>query len=449
MLLSCHGRKALPNFICPTSFDTEKNYNISFWAKNDSNPTQRRIFENAVKSFNEFYPNIHITIKHFTSYPELYQTIITNIGTNTTPNVAITYPDHVATYLENPTTIIELEDIANDSRFGLGGSEVKFKSVGLNEFVSSYIKEGYLIQDGLEKLYTLPFMRSTEVMYVNKTWLLEHQFALPQNNIFTWDYVWEIARYARSIDEKMIPLVYQSSDNFFIELAYQNGYPYTNKQGDILFDNKQNKQMILDLNAKFKEHLYITKANTGDYPGDRLNNGTAIFGIDSSAGSTWIGPNSPLSETKGEDFEVLVTTVPQVDSSNPMTISQGPSLCVFNKSDAGEVLASWLFAQYLLTTDVQIAYAKTEGYSPVTMTAIYDDNFQAFLRGEETYYVQREAINNVIAFRDKSFITPAFNGSTKVRENVGRIIDKASLSYKKELDIEAIFKQAMIDSGLI
>ena len=38
-------------------------------------------------------------------------------------------------------------------------------------------------------------------------------------------------------------------------------------------------------------------------------------------------------------------------------ISQGPSVCVFNKSDSQVVLASWLFAQYLLTNDVQIAYS--------------------------------------------------------------------------------------------
>ena len=50
-------------------------------------------------------------------------------------------------------------------------------------------------------------------------------------------------------------------------------------------------------------------------------------------------------------------------------ISQGPSVCVFNKSDSQEVLASWLFAQYLLTNEVQIAYAETEGYVPVTEKA--------------------------------------------------------------------------------
>ena len=59
-------------------------------------------------------------------------------------------------------------------------------------------------------------------------------------------------------------------------------------------------------------------------------------------------------------------TIPQFDVSAPKMISQGPSVCIFNKTDPGEVLASWLFAQYLLTNDVQIAYSETEGYVPVT-----------------------------------------------------------------------------------
>ena len=50
-------------------------------------------------------------------------------------------------------------------------------------------------------------------------------------------------------------------------------------------------------------------------------------------------------------------------------ISQGPSICVFNKKDSQEVLASWLFAQFLLLDDVQIAYSETEGYIPVTTKA--------------------------------------------------------------------------------
>ena len=67
---------------------------------------------------------------------------------------------------------------------------------------------------------------------------------------------------------------------------------------------------------------------------------------------------------------------------NPQMISQGPSLCIFNKEDPQEVLASWLFAQFLLTNDVQTAYSETEGYVPVTQTAQESSQYQDYLSRE-------------------------------------------------------------------
>ena len=60
-------------------------------------------------------------------------------------------------------------------------------------------------------------------------------------------------------------------------------------------------------------------------------------------------------------------------------ISQGPSVCIFNKEDPQIVLASWLFSQYLISNEVQIAYSKTEGYVPVTLKAQTSAEYQDYL----------------------------------------------------------------------
>ena len=41
----------------------------------------------------------------------------------------------------------------------------------------------------------------------------------------------------------------------------------------------------------------------------------------------------------------------------------------------------------------------------------------------------------------------AFTGSALVRDNVGTIIDRATISKKKEIDVESLFKKALLDSG--
>ena len=136
-----------------------------------------------------------------------------------------------------------------------------------------------------------------------------------------------------------------------------------------------------------------------------------------------MGANAPLSDISPDafvDFETVVMPIPQFDPENPQMISQGPSICIFNKEDSQEVLASWLFTQFLLTNEVQIPYAQTEGYVPVTSKAQQDPTYQDYLSrsGEDndTYYdVKIEATQLLLDHTDDTFVTPVFNGSASLR----------------------------------
>ncbi|MBQ6892563.1 MAG: ABC transporter substrate-binding protein, partial [Clostridia bacterium] len=99
LLFGCHGSNGRKSFDIPDTFDTSREYEISFWAKNENNENQRAVYEDAIAAFETLYPNINVTIKHYTDYGMIYNDVITNISTDTTPNVCITYPDHIATYI--------------------------------------------------------------------------------------------------------------------------------------------------------------------------------------------------------------------------------------------------------------------------------------------------------------------------------------------------------------
>ena len=47
----CHGAAEKKVFEIPESFDTSRNYEITFWAKNDSNMTQVDIYKQAIADF--------------------------------------------------------------------------------------------------------------------------------------------------------------------------------------------------------------------------------------------------------------------------------------------------------------------------------------------------------------------------------------------------------------
>ena len=89
-LCGCHGNKEQKVFEIPDSFDAERQYEISFWAKNDTNMTQVEIYKKAIADFEALYPNITVNLRLYTDYGKIYNDVITNIATDTTPNVCIT-----------------------------------------------------------------------------------------------------------------------------------------------------------------------------------------------------------------------------------------------------------------------------------------------------------------------------------------------------------------------
>ncbi|MDE6655845.1 MAG: extracellular solute-binding protein [Anaeroplasmataceae bacterium] len=429
-LTSCHGKLVpkknkveLIDFEVPAAFDETRNYELTFWAKNDTNKIQQEIFNQAVKSFEELYPNIHITVVQYNDYTKIYSDVITNIATKTTPNLSIAYPDYVATFMEGGDVIVPLDTLMSNERYGFGGSQVKFDSIKQEDILPKFLSE-CKIED---RYCILPFMRSTEALYVNKTYLEENGFSIPK--IFTWDYIWKVCAYAKAkaLNEgnAMIPLIYKSTDNMFIQLCEQNEYAYTTSNGKVLFLSDEVSDMLLDLVEPIQKGYFDTFKRVS-YPGNYFNKGQCIFAIDSTAGSTWIGTKAPLldiPESELVDFDTIVSMVPQVDENRPKMISQGPSMCLFYKEDPQEVLASWLFMQYLLTNQTQIAFAKTEGYLPVTIPAVESEDFQAYLVNEEEYDVKRAATQLIIDQMDHTFVTPVFNGSSLCRSASGYLIE--------------------------
>ncbi|MBP5185196.1 MAG: extracellular solute-binding protein, partial [Lachnospiraceae bacterium] len=164
-------------------------------------------------------------------------------------------------------------------------------------------------------------------------------------------------------------------------------------------------------------------------------------------GATWIGSNAPLTDISKDalvKFETAVMPIPQFNPDEPYMISQGPSLCIFNKEDPGEVLASWLFTQYLLTNDVQISYSQTEGYAPVTTkareTAEYQDYLSRSGEDNDKYYdVKIAATKLLLANTDKTFITPVFNGSASLRSAAGQLIEDVTMTMRRKKPVDDAF----------
>ncbi len=460
-LTSCHQRRELEAFTLTEDLDPSKTYEITFWAKNENNETQRAVYADAIARFEKLYPNIKITLRNFTDYGDIYNNVITNITSNTTPNVCITYPDHIATYISGSNLVVPLEELMEHEKYGLGSDALKFDAPATEEIIPKFLEEGKI--GGIQ--YALPFMRSTEVCYVNKTLVEDLGFTLDKDT-FTWDFVWEVCEKAISLgkttvtDENgkttqvyvangqktFIPFIYKSTDNMMISMLKQMGAPYSSDNGDILIFNDSTKNILEDVYIHTKSGAFST-FKISSYPGNFLNQGQCIFGIDSTAGATWMGPDAPMIDVAEEnlaDFEMEVMPIPQYDPNNPQMISQGPSVCIFNKDDQGEVLASWLFVQFLLSNETQIAYSQTEGYVPVTSKAQSSAEYQDYLSREgednDLYYdIKIKSAKLLIENTENTFTTAVFNGSTSLRNAAGELIEDVAKAARRKKTVDDVY----------
>ncbi len=457
ILTGCHGSRSLEAFKLPEEFDTSRNYEITFWAKNDTNKTQTMIYEQAINDFEALYPNISISLRLYTDYGRIYNDVITNMSTGTTPNVCISYPDHIATYLTGTNVLVPLEELFSDESYGLGGDRILFDSPTQEELIPKFLSECALE----DHYYAVPFMRSSEVCYINRTYVEALGYTLPEQ--LTWDFIWEVSDAAAVTDSEgnypvngqkiMIPFIYKSTDNMMIQMLRQNNAGYSDSLGEILIFNDTTKELLYTIAEQTKAGAFST-FKISSYPANFLNAGQCLFAIDSTAGSTWMGTNAPLSDISEEsyvNFETEVMIIPQFDTDNPQMISQGPSICLFNKSDSQEVLASWLFTQYLLTNDVQIAYSQTEGYVPVTTKAQNSEEYQAYLshpaEDNSLYYdIKIKATKLLLDNIDNTFVTPVFNGSASLRDAAGQMIENVTKSVKRKEIIDETYMSKLFDS---
>ncbi len=449
-LTGCHGRKSLPEFKVPETLDEGKTYEISFWAKNDNNKTQTDIYRKAIEDFEALYPNIHVNVRMYSDYGKIYNDVITNISTGTPPNVCVTYPDHIATYMTGTNVVVPLDELFKDPSYGLGGSRVKFDGPTLSEMKAEFLDE--CILNG--RYYAVPYVRSTEALYMNKDMINALGYEIPDD--ITWNFIWEVSEKAMAQDSEgnfivngqkvLIPFIYKSTDNMMIQMLKQLDAGYCTPEGEVLLFNDETRKILKTVAEHAGDRSFST-FKISSYPGNFLNAGQCIFAIDSTAGATWMGSkatHADISEDQMVDFEIVVRPIPQYDPAHPKMISQGPSLCLFNKEDPGEVLASWLFMQFMLTNEVQLSYSSTEGYLPVTDKALNSDEYRDYLAraGEDNdyyYSVKIDAAKVLLDNIDNTFTAPPFNGSTSLRNAAGELIEGAAKAARRGKTVDEAY----------
>ena len=451
MLAACNGTttpgttKGEVNFVVPeTGFDAETPVTITFMNTMGSNLST--VLEAYIAEFEALFPNIDVVSVNGGSYDDVRDTIVTEITVGGQPNIAYCYPDHVALY-NLADAVATLDDLI-DSQLTVTRADGTTEIIGLTaeqkaDFIEGYYNEGTSYGDGL--MYTMPFSKSTEVLYYNKTFFDQHNLTVPT----TWAEVEAVCEQIKKIDPESIPLGYDSESNWFITMCEQYKSPFTSATGDhFLFDNEQNHAFIKMFNEWYAKGYLTTQTLYGAYTSGLFtstNGMESYMSIGSSAGATY---QRPAAGADGSfPFEVGIATIPQADASNPKVISQGPSVCIFKKSNPQEVIASWLFVKYLTTSvDFQAEFAMASGYVPVLKSVSENEGYAAFIsKADGGNYVAALSAKVCLEQADAYYTSPAFNGSSAAREQVGALLTKCLTMTGADLDaqIKAAFADAV------
>ena len=385
-----------------------------------------------VEEFNKLYPNITVSHQQVGGYDDVREQISTEITVGNQPNIAYCYPDHVAMY--NISKAVYPLDSLIDSLAVVTRADGSEEVMGLsqkqiNDFIPGYYNEGKQFGDG--KMYTLPLSKSTEVLYYNADFFAEHNLTPPT----TWEEMEALCAKIKEIDPNCIPLGYDSESNWFITMCEQLGTPYTSATGEhFLFNTEENRAFVKMFREWFEKGYVTTQEIYGAYTSGLFvatEGQKSYMSIGSSAGATHQRP-------KNGEFNVGITTIPQANPENPKVISQGPSLCIFDKANKQEVYASWLFMKFLTTNvDFQAEFSMASGYVPVLKSVANNEVYKTFLNKADGG-VNISALSAKVCMEqvDAYYTSPAFNGSSVARDEVGLLIQNCFAAVADDVDAE-------------
>ncbi|MCQ2743009.1 MAG: extracellular solute-binding protein [Bacilli bacterium] len=485
-LASCGGGSH--QFDVDMTVDT-RGVSIDFWSGFGANVN--KVLEPILEEFTA-ETGIIVNYESKGGYDNLQTAISLSASTTTYPNITLGYPDHFAGYINSDIQLrldgfIEHDKDIPATRNGTvadpeaEGTFTELEPFEIDSFYDTYMTENRNLEfDENGKGYTLgiPFNKSTEVMVYNKTFF-DNEFVKTEGIKVpeTWDEVKTVGEkilnmvktkgvYGKllgsdntvydaesdmpdgvnqildltSVTEgDLYPLSYDSTANIFITGIRQWGGEYTEidkttRKGYIKFDNQATRDSMNAMKAIYDVHGYAIPATFGEssYCSAHFKIYKSLMNIGSSAGVINCNP-------AGSKFETACAPIPYHDADHKYVISQGTNLCLLDKGNDAEKVASWKLLKYLSQIK-NGEFAAGTGYFPACEKAANSKVYQEFLnstKGGADDKVNRSAakVNAEVytaANGWNKFVDPGFNGSSTVRTSVTSIpaqvfIDNANI----------------------
>ena len=361
---------------------------ISFWHAMSGD--LEKTLEKLTDKFMEANPNITVTLQNQSSYNDLQQKMTATLASpKDLPTLTQAYPHWMINAMQDEL-LVDLKPYIENETIG---------SENYNDMLEGFKTASEI--DG--KIYGMPFNKSTEVIWYNKTLFDELGLEVPT----TFE---EFAQVAKTITEKkgIVGAGFDALNNFYTTYLKNKGVDFNSETDVTSAESVEAANYYLD---GIKEG-YFRIAGTDMYLSGPFANETLGMYVGSNAGESFV--------KQGVDGKFEVGVAPYPAES---VMQQGTDLYMFSNATAEQRTAAFEFLKFLTSTENQITWGVETGYIPATHAAISSDEYKN--SGSLVSSILEEATSKNLFINDVAQgVDSAYNESRVVMEDI--LADKNS-----------------------
>ncbi len=381
-----------------------KKTTVNFWYSLTG--TSQSALKKLTKDFEKKNPNITIKLQsQGGNYSDLQAKLVSGLQSpKDLPTITQAYPGWLYNASKN-NMLVNLTPYVNN------------KSVGWGSYKNSGIKKA--LWDGANiggTQYGVPFNKSVEVLFYNKTLLDKYGVKVPSNMSQLASASAEIYRKSH---HKVRGMGFDALNNYYMMQMKETYGKDFNK--NLNFATKDSVKAI-NYYANGVKAGYFMQAGTQKYMSTPFNNGQVAMFIGSTANEAYLKQGLK----KGYVYGVA-------PRPSQMNVQQGTDIYMFKKASAMQKAAAFKYLKFLTSKSSQLYWAKQTGYMPVNTAALNDSAYQQAKDSKIPAILSKTSKKLYFLPVTKNSIT-AYD---QVNVNMQNILAKASKGQNWTSDIKA------------
>ncbi|MDV3166948.1 MAG: ABC transporter substrate-binding protein [Vigna little leaf phytoplasma] len=334
------------------STQSENKVKIVFW--HNLYPEEEKILAQVIKDFQKKYSNIEVLATNKGYWSQIIKSVTNSLPVNKQPHLVVSYPDHVESYFRSNKVV----DLNHFIQF-----DQDYKENIENQLFDIFKSEKN------SPSYYLPFLKTTEIMFYNKAILKEIYSQCPElinengefkKSILYWKDMETICQLLKEKKPQsdFVPIIYESGANLII-LNYRqkiglNNFPKNDHEAELVL---KDPHVLDDTIQYFAEHFYNKKYLSTSDLNQQFTPLKELFLQQKSA--MFISSSRRINNFFKINFEIGLSSIPIIEDNSPSSsedtpkfFSQGSNINLFYSPNIKEMIASWLFLKYLISSEV-------------------------------------------------------------------------------------------------